>query len=684
MKRKHQDMSAPESGLVSASEPTPEPESTPESKSDSSRIVLSAEQQAIVDCDGNVSVNARAGAGKTTVAIASARRTKKKTLILTYSKQLARETNDKIDNQFPTLRQRITVLTLHAFANAQTDEGLDPQIVKNWRWRPRSQGAGLSEYSLFVIDEAQDLSPLLVSMLKICLLGTIDKETSRLVVIGDYFQCIYSSLLGADASYLTCPEKWTERKFKSLNLSVSFRITHQIAAFINKELNPLRLAVHYPGFWRKHGDTVTRLWGNGISATKHGPKVETYACNTWYKQELRQHGVLAEIKEKLKTGRPEDVCLIVSTTDDSTATPSRVVVNALTDHNWCVILSGRGRAEMAVSDGQMRNKALACTTFAMKGSERKHVFVNGFDSYCEGHNPESPLHAFNLLYVGFTRAMESLSVLVHTDGKVGRFCTQRERGEYPQVVEKRPKKSMAVTDLVSYTRASTAIANNVVQTVCEHRTSDLRGVRRMEIDCLERDVTEDVCTATGVLVEKALCAKWMSEEFDWAGEYARYLEGHAYQNYRKQIRPEDFGWTQDAVLCELVENAHVLVERSIGPFTLVRHNGKVEKNEMRVENSPGYTVRVWGEYDFLVQGADGKLVLIELKVTGGVSDAQAHQVLCYAALCTEDIACCLVVNPLIGECREIRTKSDLAEHLGRLVAHKYAEDIGSDGSIDFL
>ena len=69
---------------------------------ESKAMTLSAQQEAIV-CEvaqgNNVSVDAVAGSGKTTVLIHCAKRTGKKTLILTYSKSLQQETWKKIRDE---------------------------------------------------------------------------------------------------------------------------------------------------------------------------------------------------------------------------------------------------------------------------------------------------------------------------------------------------------------------------------------------------------------------------------------------------------------------------------------------------------------------------------------------------------------------------------------------------------
>ena len=59
------------------------------------------------------------------------------------------------------------------------------------------------------------------------------KSNPRIIIMGDRFQAIYE-FKGANVKFLTLADKIWNIDFEKLNLSTSYRLTNQIAWFVNK------------------------------------------------------------------------------------------------------------------------------------------------------------------------------------------------------------------------------------------------------------------------------------------------------------------------------------------------------------------------------------------------------------------------------------------------------------------
>ena len=182
----------------------------------------------------NVKVDAVAGSGKTTSVLHTARELQgKRVLLLTYNARLKRECRAKQD------ALGLHNLEVHSYHSlgvkyyspaAMDDAGLRQVVDKD-----KLKGKGKIHFDLVVVDEAQDMAPLYCEFLHKVLQDNTASGEPQLLVIGDHRQCIYD-YKGADERHLTLPHKGvfaSQREWKQLRLGTSYRLTGNMATFIN-------------------------------------------------------------------------------------------------------------------------------------------------------------------------------------------------------------------------------------------------------------------------------------------------------------------------------------------------------------------------------------------------------------------------------------------------------------------
>ncbi|ORY18415.1 P-loop containing nucleoside triphosphate hydrolase protein [Clohesyomyces aquaticus] len=192
-------------------------------------FIPSAKQLAIVDLcrTQNVVVSARPGAGKTATAEAIAAANPSQLIVtVTFSKSLQVDTGRRLD-QYPGL---VHAFTFHGLAREIfgpiVRNDFDLRDLRRMNEVPAWTG---KPYAIVILDEFQDCTD--------DLFWLVCGESPRLVVLGDEQQAIYG-FRGADSRYLShsssilsglSPHPW-----KHLTLSKSFRLSHEIAGFINE------------------------------------------------------------------------------------------------------------------------------------------------------------------------------------------------------------------------------------------------------------------------------------------------------------------------------------------------------------------------------------------------------------------------------------------------------------------
>ena len=185
----------------------------------------------------NVIVDAIAGSGKSTTIITVAKALpNQRFLQLTYNAMLRKEFRQTLEKQHI---HNIDVHTFHSLgvrhftSEACTDMGLRRVLYENLPMK-----TPIPTYDVCALDECQDMTPLYYHFIKHTL--QISQHHIQLLFLGDYMQCLYE-FKGADARFLTMDESlWNQETFLrsttfiSCTLNLSYRVTNQMASFINE------------------------------------------------------------------------------------------------------------------------------------------------------------------------------------------------------------------------------------------------------------------------------------------------------------------------------------------------------------------------------------------------------------------------------------------------------------------
>lgn len=392
-------------------------------KSPSPPITPSQEQLAVVHtvCEKqNVVVLARSGAGKTTTSLTTAREFYKKhnekTLLLTYNSILKDETRERIIEQ--DLQQEIEAHSYHAFATKyfcpKFGSGDDSLINASLNITTKKP----FQFGLIIIDESQDVTHLYCKFIQ-HILSQCAKPPVMLL-LGDPFQQIFR-FAGADSTYMHNPEQHFgslvhPTSFKLMYLSISYRITHEMAQWINDKLSPVNLKMCLSEkMWEEWGPKITVWWGDGIHANPNRgpcPNSVIYKSVNLYSP-TKSAKEIESVRQLILEYGPENVVLLSKSIGSNS--PLNKVVESLgrTDNeNWSVLQGGGGSTTNRKT--LMSGKTVASTIHKFKGLERNAVIVAGIDAYYEQKFTEEQvmdhLDLYNLFYVGATRAKDKLII----------------------------------------------------------------------------------------------------------------------------------------------------------------------------------------------------------------------------------------------------------------------------------
>ncbi len=351
---------------------------------------MSDEQEVVLDhirSGKNVIVDACAGSGKSTTILSIAKALPNKTIRqFTYNSMLRHEVKEKIRE---LQLSNIQVHTYHSFAvkyymsNAHTDTGI--RILIHQDIKPRQP---IPPIDILVLDESQDMTFLYFQL--IVKMSRDMKTPFQLLILGDYMQGIYE-FKGADIRFLTKAEHFwyaapflTSSVFEKCSLQMSYRITNQMADFVNRDM----------------------LGEERIKACRDGPMV-VYIRRP--RHQIEQI-VVYQIRRLLKEGESPNDIFVLGSSVKGPNSDIRHMENALTEHNIpChVPMFESGVVDERVIDG----KVVFSTFHSVKGRQRKYVFVVGFDQgyFYNARNIDKTVCP-NTLYVGTTRATHGLFLL---------------------------------------------------------------------------------------------------------------------------------------------------------------------------------------------------------------------------------------------------------------------------------
>lgn len=541
--------------------------------------VLSDEQEEISQCVlelYNTQVIAKAGSGKTTTSITIAKRFfdryQKRTLILTYNTRLKFETRERIDKMGVKLEMECH--SYHAAAcKFFSPAGFEPQEIDNgllfnaMRYPARRP----MNFGLIIIDETQDMNELyykfVVHILKQC------PSPPVILLLGDPFQRIFS-FNGACCDYLLQPQTYFApyvhpMPFVTRHLTICWRITHEMAQFINTKLNPTMLQYTSPEWWKTNGDIITALWGIGIRANPN--RAFAPGSVVYYKTaRFSDSRCVSEANVMFDMFGNDDVALLGFSLKNRT--PISFCVDKLgkgTNENW-LVLSSEG--EFKPDELLFRGKRVASTIHKFKGLERRGILICGMNDFIEKFDVSNmnPLNHFNLYYVACTRAKDRLVIQMLSADDRQEYATIRAS---PFKTDRNRDRFCSVTNLVAYVPFDCTLSVrdqlfnvNAIEQSIEgiHLTSEDRLIDG-RVAGTKEDVSTFIGTAIHAKLQILLTGKLQTIALD-----KQRVDSDMYEWYNriKTCTPHDLTWTdlvKYAIIYETVLTEYTHYWRQIVP-----------------------------------------------------------------------------------------------------------------------
>ena len=345
----------------------------------------SEEQQKIIDAlknKQNVIVNAVAGSGKTTTILGIAKQMPDINILqITYNKALQLEVEEKVKNE---KLNNIKIYTYHGLAcsfygNANIDEKLKPILINDTNFKPNIK---LTQYSIIVIDEAQDMKKLYFKLIYKFLKDS--HFNGNLLILGDNYQCI-NEYQSADYRYLTMADDIfkSHKPFVKLTLNTSYRLTNTMARFINEFMMY---------------DKVN------INAPKQGDPVIYHRLNTFSDGIILSNYIIDKI---VNHNAKADDFFIIAPSIKNLKILKDIENNLVDAQIQCYVpMSDESKLNAKI----LQHKVVFTTYNQSKGRERPYCIVLGFDtSYYKFNNKTSNMHICeNILYVAVSRASKQL------------------------------------------------------------------------------------------------------------------------------------------------------------------------------------------------------------------------------------------------------------------------------------
>jgi hypothetical protein len=349
----------------------------------------SAEQLAIVELcrTQNVIVSARPGAGKTATAQAIvADNPNRPIAVITYSKRLQLATAGRLD-AYPCS----DAFTFHGLASQLFSTTVNNDSILQLLRRNKTVPTWTGKlYETIILDEMQDCTDdlfWLICVFVSAVTHAASGRAPRIVVLGDERQAIYG-FRGADSRYLSLssdamatlsPYPWTR-----LELSKSFRLSHQNSAFVNNVF----------------------LGGEQYIVGSHsGPKPLYLHGNVFHERTIAQHLV-----PLIQQYGPERTAILAPSVRKNVPVP--LLTNYLSDVH---IPIAKPISDVApLDDKVLQGKVCVSTYHQFKGSERDLIIIYGVDAgyfrFLARDLPDDTCP--NTIFVALTRACKHL-VVVH-------------------------------------------------------------------------------------------------------------------------------------------------------------------------------------------------------------------------------------------------------------------------------
>ena len=512
---------------------------------------VSEEQRSVVDAIGggyDVVCQSKAGCGKSFTAFAcvASLAPSKKSLALMFSKLLKEEARAKAESF------GISTLEIHSFHSVLnfpelgvhvTDTRELEHYVQNYT--PQTAHRDFSDVSFLIIDEAQDLSATVFEAIQI--VRTWLHPEHQILILGDFFQCIYQSLTGSDQRYLMFPDRYFGRTFVRLRLSLSYRITKQMATFINEILMDFRkFEQHYPAVWAEVGPVILEAWGDGIRATKEGPEVQILKADL-------SKGVPVELVNEIYTWHTQQLLLITNSTKCGRVAK---LVNSTSKSKWLVI-----DADSTYDENALRNKSCVSTIFSQKGREAHTVINTIFDHYIESYG--DPCVALYHQYTIITRASHRC------------LCIQNESNSpfFPlravPITLTPPATRYTTQNLLDYVGVDRGIDRNLH--VLENARYGALVLPSLVVRCREtfEDVTRFVITALKREIVRAFVTKQapstVRSQVYYTNQLKELISQNPLRHYGRQISNYS-EWVDSTRFDAVVERGVVLLAHMVSKF----------------------------------------------------------------------------------------------------------------------
>jgi hypothetical protein len=338
---------------------------------------MSTEQKCILDClrNTNVITSSVAGSGKTTLALHVVRTyNTSRFLIVTYNRSLSQDCNDKIAKL--KLTDKVKCFTYHALMGSVCNKPCynDTMFLELLNTDICALTEIHFDFDAIIVDEMQDQR--LHHYVFLCrLMQQLGKTSCRFLFIGDSKQLLYNFYKEnpADRRYLELADQlfshFTDSAFCRIPLSISFRTTPRIAAFVN----------HVCGGYMKSGNL-----------TNQNKKVQFVISN------LYNYRTVDYIYDVIKKQGHDNVMLLSNTVSKSNS--MKYIINALRDKGITFFVS-RNDYKQDSNLLLRKNKVVVETYCGVKGLERKCIFVFGLGYTKFRYNDKQ-----NQLYVALTRS----------------------------------------------------------------------------------------------------------------------------------------------------------------------------------------------------------------------------------------------------------------------------------------
>ena len=481
---------------------------------------ISIEQENIVKSiheSKNVIVESVAGSGKTTSNIYIAKLTNKSILLLTYNTKLKMETREKIYNLDI---QNMEVHSYHSFCvknynhKCFTDYEII-NIIKNDTIVKKK-----FKYDLLILDEAQDITPLYHQL--ICKIYKDNSKTNcQICLLGDRAQSIYD-FNRADSRFIIYADQifnLNNFEWNKISLSESYRITHEMAQFINHCMS-----------------NKFNITSNKISGIK--PKyliTDSFSDSVNCKQFI-------ELQKYLKKYRPEEIFILAPSVKNQKS-PVRQFENLIKKNLKNVQVYVPITDEEKLDEEILKNKLVFSTFHQAKGLERKVVFIYGFDnSYFKFFKKDkNPKICPNELYVAVTRALEHLVIIHGINNEYLDFLNIKLLDKYANVISDGPLKinkykvtktfEISVTDLIKH------LPVDVLDNCIKYLTIENIKAKNQKISIPYKSKqskgVESISEITGTAIPSYL-------EYKKTGKMTIYNESLTYDNKNDEVESPEF------------------------------------------------------------------------------------------------------------------------------------------------